>query len=279
MLIAAVAWSELTPASRVRVGQLLQLNPDYAEWTQGLPASEKARIAFLKASTWPDVIRSAPGYRNDSIAASGPLATQNLGYADHLVHPYWHYRDEPLSADSAAGSPPETPNAGTQIEAFTATLRSAAPDEVKSYDLVWLEHLVGDVHQPLHAVSRFSHDAPQGDHGGNLVSLCDAPGCRLGLHGYWDGALGSDPAPAAALAEAQALPRAPDALARIADDKVWLRESAAIARHTVYAAPIGPTLGPYHLTPDYETVAREVARGRAALAGRRLAALINANLK
>jgi hypothetical protein len=35
----------------------------------------------------------------------------------------------------------------------------------------------GDIHQPLHAVSRFTHELPQGDLGGNRVRLC-APPCR-----------------------------------------------------------------------------------------------------
>lgn len=37
------------------------------------------------------------------------------------------------------------------------TLGSLASDDVRSYDLVWLLHLVGDLHQPLHATSRFSN--------------------------------------------------------------------------------------------------------------------------
>jgi hypothetical protein len=279
MLIAAVAWRELKPAIRIRVGELLKLNPDYARWTQGVPDAEKAHIAFLQAATWPDVIRSAAGYQTDSIDASGPNASRNIGYADHLVHPYWHYFNGALSADGTPPHPVGTPNASTQIEAFTRALRSISSDDVKSYDLVWLEHLVGDVHQPLHAIDRTSRDAPNGDRGGGLVSLCSTPGCRLGLHGYWDGALGSNPTTAAAIADAEALPKAPDDQARIADDQRWLQESAIIAKNTVYAAPIGPGLGPYALTPAYEDVARQVARGRAALAGRRLAALLNRNLR
>jgi hypothetical protein len=279
MLIAAVAWAELTPAAKARVSQLLVRNPDYAAWTAGVPEPDKGRVAFLKASTWPDAIRSAPGYVRDDIATSGARATQNIGYADHLVHPYWHYRDEAFSPDGTPLPPPEAPNASTQIEAFTTALRSNASDDVKSYDLAWLEHLVGDVHQPLHAVSRFTKDAPQGDHGGNSVNLCAEPGCRSGLHGFWDGALGRSEDPASILAEAEGLPRAPDGVARIADDRVWLAESATLARNAVYAPPIGAGLGPYAPTPAYTDLARQVARGRAALAGRRLAALINANLR
>jgi hypothetical protein len=279
MLIAAVAWSELTPTAKARVSQLLTRNPDYGAWTAGVPEADKGRIAFLKASTWPDAIRSAPGYAKDDITTSGARASQNIGYADHLVHPYWHYRDEPFSTDGSALAPPETPNASTQIEAFTAALRSNASDDVKSYDLAWLEHLVGDVHQPLHAVSRFTHDAPAGDRGGNSVHLCDDRGCAYPLHSFWDAALGRSEDPASVVAEAAALPRAPDAQAHIADDRVWLEESAALARQVVYAAPIGPGVGPYTPTPAYIEKARRVSRDRAALAGRRLAALINANLR
>lgn len=279
MLIAAVAWSELTPVAKARVAQLLTRNPDYGAWTAGVPEADKGRVAFLKASTWPDAIRSAPGYAKDDITASGARASQNIGYADHLVHPYWHYRDEPFSADGSTLAPPETPNASTQIEAFTAALRSSASDDVKSYDLAWLEHLVGDVHQPLHAVSRFTHDAPAGDRGGNSVHLCDDRGCAYPLHSFWDGALGRSEDPASVIAEAAALPRAPDAKARIADDRIWLKESATLARKVVYAPPIGAGLGPYTLTPAYTSMAQQVSRERAALAGRRLAALINTNLR
>ena len=38
-------------------------------------------------------------------------------------------------------------NALTQFKALTATLTSSASDDVKSYDLVWLIHLVGDAHR------------------------------------------------------------------------------------------------------------------------------------
>jgi hypothetical protein len=40
-------------------------------------------------------------------------------------------------------------------------------DKLKSYDLPWLLHLVGDVHQPLHSTTRVSATKPDGDNGGN----------------------------------------------------------------------------------------------------------------
>ena len=46
-------------------------------------------------------------------------------------------------------------------------------------------HIVGDIHQPLHAVTKVSHNYPQGDRGGNLV-LLQKNRIAPNLHAYWD---------------------------------------------------------------------------------------------
>src|ERR1043166_6837010 len=76
------------------------------------------------------------------------------------------------------GPPPPpvpVPNAQTRITDFRAVLASDSPDLLKSYDLSWLLHLVGDVHQPLHCASLVSHAKPDGDSGGNGVKLSGTP--------------------------------------------------------------------------------------------------------
>ena len=62
------------------------------------------------------------------------------------------------------------PNVETETAVFRQTLSSNATSKLKSYDLVWLLHLVGDIHQPLHCTSRFTSTQPQGDSGGNDVT-------------------------------------------------------------------------------------------------------------
>ena len=47
----------------------------------------------------------------------------------------------------------------------------------------------------------------------------------------------------------------------------------------IYAGLIGPGAGPFNLTKDYEARALQTARERAALAGARLARLLNAVLR
>ena len=58
------------------------------------------------------------------------------------MHQYWHFVDVPYAA-GAPGQPPKTPNALTEIEKLSAAIATDETDDVKSYDVVWLEHLVG----------------------------------------------------------------------------------------------------------------------------------------
>src|SRR5262249_9322876 len=150
---------------------------------QGTNANLRPMMYFMIAATWPDQIKSEKGYANDP--STGPDAAENNGYTDHLQHRFWHFVDTPFSQDGSTLPAIPTPNAETQIAAVRAVLASGDPDAKKSYDLMWLLHLVGDVHQPLHAATRVSATDPQGDRGGNNVTLCKKP-CKDELHGFWD---------------------------------------------------------------------------------------------
>jgi hypothetical protein len=279
MQVAEIAWQHLTAASRARVSELLKLNPNYDTWIAKASVAKRPQVAFVMAATWPDFIKTARGYTNDTdTPPPGPTSSQNIGYSDHLQHRYWHFIDTPFSTDGTALVPPVAPNARTQIELFTAAISSHASDDIKSYDLVWLEHLVGDVHQPLHATSRFSADLPRGDRGGNAVALCARP-CKNELHAFWDKVLGTSKSPITAIKAADELAAPAAAKARIADDHVWITESFEAAKQFVYAPPVGPGAGPYTLDAAYKSQAKTEAKDRVELAGVRLANLINANLK
>ncbi|WP_421932391.1 S1/P1 nuclease [Phenylobacterium sp.] len=282
MVVAAIAWDQMTPAARAKASELLKLNPQYATWTASTPEPEKGHIAFLRAATWPDFIRTAPGYRDDKISA--PEASQEVGYAlDKLRHTYWHYKDLPFSPDGTPVQQPLAPNAETQIRAFTATLASSsASDDVKAYDLAWILHLVGDVHQPLHATSRYTSDLPNGDRGGNEVVVCRATATSCSetkgkpLHTFWDHALGESDRTDSAIAKARTMAKAPATKAAITDSAAWLNESLSVAKTAVYATPIKASHGPFTLTNAYEVKAGSYAERRVALAGARLARLLNA---
>lgn len=57
-----------------------------------------------------------------------------------------------------------------------------------SIDLRLLIHYVGDIHQPLHTVTRYTQDMPQGDRGGNSFPL-EKHGSVDELHALWDSAV------------------------------------------------------------------------------------------
>lgn len=281
MIVAAEAWAHLTPRTRADIGRLLRHNPMYATWIAGVPAANRDRVAFIQAATWPDDIKGASaGYTQDRV--TGPNARRNTGYDDCNRHGYWHYKDLPFSPDGTPLQAAPAPNAETQIGLFAATLGNAgASDELKSYDLVWLEHLTGDVHQPLHATSRYVATHPGGDGGGNDVLVCAAAGCKGSpLHSLWDHALGDSENVASVIAFAASLPDPDPAAAAILSPAVWLGESFDLARTQVYQPPIGGTLGPFTLTAAYRSNAAAIAARRVALAGVRLANLIeNAHLR
>lgn len=289
MVIAAAAYEKLTPAAKARAASLLKRNPQYGDWIAGAPADQRDQVAFVVAATWADWIKRDPGHTADGLGngehpdpSHAAEARQNIGYADTLQHRYWHFVDRPFSRDHTPTHPPDFVNAQTEIATLEAALADPAETEdIKSYDLVWLLHLVGDVHQPLHCVSRFDRAQPDGDQGGNLVLLSSASTPdQIKLHFLWDSLLGTENENyGAAIAEATKLEPAPAPLGRIADENVWIRESFEAARSAVYVPPVGPEGGPYRLTASYERHARALAVKRAALAGARLAHLLNGVLK
>jgi hypothetical protein len=290
-VVAFIAYQHLTPAAKTRVLALLKLNPMFKTWIKGLPANasaeRKTRRAFVEAATWPDVIKGLPNYVNDgpeggNFPPDSPTASQNIGYPDLNRHKYWHFVDVPFSDDGTPVRELPVPNALTQIELFIGALASpSTSDDIKSYDLVWLIHLVGDVHQPLHAAERFRKNNVDGDSGGNEVKLrCAGPvACASNLHSMWDGALGSSPDLATITAEGNALDARPvDPDPEAANPKAWIQQSSDLARSDVYKTTAGVALGNPVADIDaaYATRSRSIAETRAIIGARRLAALINA---
>jgi hypothetical protein len=291
MEVAAVAFNNLRSKARKRVAQLLKLNPRYSNWIVGAAAGDRDRAAFMRAATWADSIKSDPSYQADDQTAA--TASQNIGYADRLRHTYWHYVDQPFSPDNTPLTAAPAPNAATVIPMLQAALAAAdTSEDVKSYDLVWLLHLVGDIHQPLHCAARLDAADPRGDRGGNNVKItgnvqppiCDDPRyCPFGppadLHAFYDTIDGSGYAVAPVERAAAMLPRAGADKVVISDVVVWIQEGFDLARTAVYVPPIGVGDGPFAITPQYQAAAVKLGRARIVLAGRRLANVINQALE
>jgi len=288
MTVAYIAYKQLTPTTRDRVNALLKLNPKYSDWSAtvdkeapGASADDKNLMIFMIAATWADGIKrdstyTQDGSQNGNRPDGSPDPGKNTGYDDLLMHKYWHFIDTPFTIDGTALPAIPTPNAQERIALFRTVLSSSSADPLKSYDLTWLLHLVGDVHQPLHASTRVSSTDPNGDSGGNLVKL-SCTSCKL--HAFWDNLPGTNNDLKTVVKAARKLPAAEAALAAKSDEKDWIAESFMESQQTVYAAPIAAGNGPFTLTTAYKKNAGKLAKVRVELAGARLANLLNTELK
>src|SRR5205085_518645 len=147
-------------------------------------------------------------------------------------------------------------------------------------------HLVGDLHQPLHCVTRYTAEIqnthpragedPHGDRGGNLFAIEPVPFHRRPireLHAYWDelpdlNAAGRD---ASGLAQGIAGAWTPRKLAAELHQSGigrWAEEGRDEARSSVYTQEM---LAQHRVSPAYAKRAWDVAQRRLALAGYRLA--------
>lgn len=285
MAVAAVAYDRLTPQVRARADALVRLNPRFNIWQgmipHGTPAAARPKLLFMIAATWADQIKSdghiEDGTHNGNRPPTDGTAAQNIGYDDTAMHKYWHFIDLPFTQDGTHTLAPPVPNALTQINALRAVLSSNSTARLKSYDMVWLLHLVGDVHQPLHCAARFRQGDTDGDDGGNGVTVCD-PACNESLHKFWDDLLGTSENPVPARTLAQGLPAAPASAAANLNTSDWINEGLDLAKNNVYTLPIEAGGGPFHINNTYRNAARALARRRVALAGARLANILNSEL-
>jgi hypothetical protein len=265
LAVAYIAYNRLTPPVRARVDSIIRKHPDYVRWIKDVPAERRGLEAFMQAAAWADSIRGderfwEPGSSNKS-TPTPPLP----GFPDMEVHGNWHYRDLPLSVPGAPAPPPEVPNALLKMRQFVAAL-----DE--PYNLVWFLHLVGDTHQPLHAVSRFLKPGDTGDRGGNDV-LLDHP--AKNLHAFWDNVVSRDRDMAAIQTVAKGLLQAAPSGTAVSnlDFESWFLESFEVSVNVVYK------LEGSKITQEYDTRAIQVGRERVSLAGYRLAAVLNDRLQ
>jgi hypothetical protein len=278
-IIAAIAYDRLTPAVRARVDDLIRRHPDYGTLlTQDAPTEPRARAraAFEAAAVWPDLMRRDERFFDETRADVRP--TRSLaGFPNMGRHTIWHYIDIPYAPDGAPVQNQNPPNALTEIQRLLAEIGREQGSAIGPYDLPWIEHLAGDVHQPLHCVSRFLRSQPQGDAGGNRVIV--AP--NRTLHALWDDAAGQDVTDAYVnryAAEVTAQYPLPERISTSPQE--WVDEGFALAKQEVYTFGLetGSSDRPLALPAAYEENARRIARQRIAIAGYRLAAVLNGAL-
>jgi len=276
MVVARLAWQDLTAAERAKVVGYLKSHPHAVEFLkarrpENIPEDE---WVFLRAATWADWVRSHHAKEF------------NVGER--------HYINYPVKAPGSSVAAPEPDEkAENVVSGITNQFKvaTAGGDQAtRAVAITWLFHLVGDIHQPLHAVALFSDTFPQGDRGGNLSTVRIAGGGVVRLHSFWDGLLGSTVSRAETLKGALEVSKLGDGdqgLAKELSDHTtpasWAKESAAVATAVVYRngelKPANTTTRPKDAdiptTPDdYGAKAGEAARRRVYSAGKRLAEVL-----
>lgn len=280
MLVALLTYRQLPEVTRGKVKEIIRQHPHYELFlTQNRPSGlTPEEWAFVRAATWPDFVRGmehrAEFHRSRWHFINIPFVPP--GEAEHLTGPKFV---TPI------------PNVIFSIAECRDVLSESYPAPArKAIHLAWLEHLVGDVHQPLHCVTLVNRVYPNGDLGGNLLAVRTGSVVKR-LHGYWDDALGSDTEYASLLATVQEIEAAPE-LARSAlpqivehpDPAAWTEEGHLLAKQFAYLDGSLP-FADYKafetgmlpadqiplLPADYEAQARTLARQQAAIAAHRLA--------
>jgi hypothetical protein len=131
-------------------------------------------VLFMQAARWADDIRRDQQYHRAP----------------------WHYINWPFKPDGQPDSvqvkEPEPVNILIAMVENERIAKNHNDGEQKAIALAWLFHLVGEIHQPLHAAQLFTVDYPQGDRGGNEICVrVTQSGQPMDLHRFWDGVITS----------------------------------------------------------------------------------------
>jgi hypothetical protein len=281
-LIATLANARLNPQARQLVAELAQQMP-----SAGQPYNSTT------LACWMDDLR------NKDL----PLPQHGLFYT-------WHYIDIGLDpSDPAPAFQPGNDNeySGNVVQALKRAfivLEGGTDPYITSRAMAcaMTMHLVGDIHQPLHASTHYFETAGGWRHhdaGGNKTYVVNAPedDPKFNLHNFWDSAWrasfdqatgrvvldpryqeNGDPALIQALARQLAAPPAPAASLEPDFDR-WALESHQIARDFVYREITATeSKNACRLSSGYVARSNAIARERIVLAADRLAVLLNETL-
>ncbi len=260
--VGAIADALLDVQAKAAVAELLRSDRD----REGRPSGRKSLAAV---ADWADRIRGGPQDR-----------------------PRWHFDNRPLCGgdrDMRSWCPQDA-CATAEIGRMLAVLRDRnRPQSEREEALKWIVHLAADIHQPLHEVDYAA--------GGNRIRV-RLRGRRfrgahrrkhdkLSLHAFWDSrvvALALHPEgdwiPRASLQRLIRLARA-EAPQRVEEPpSAWGPESFALARTVALDLPGISCDGPpprrtITLSRSYVMRSESVAQAQLALAGARLAYLLN----
>lgn len=244
-VVARVAWALMTPAARATASLLLG----------------GGQTEFITAATWADEVRQ-----------------------DRPETYRWHFVNIPPGGRYDAARDCRSTEQGDCIIAAIARARAELVDPLRSAALKaesvkFLAHFVGDLHQPLHTID--AHDR-----GGNDVAVAALrpEGRATNLHAAWDtGLINLSMETEAARATRLVDDLKTQPVDASLDVVRWALDSRDVALRVVYRYPsftlAGPSREPVTLDDAYRAAAAAAIDLQLALAGARLAAILNVILR
>jgi hypothetical protein len=213
----------------------------------------------------------------------------------------WHYVDFPVGAGANPPEPPPPHALWGLDQAAVVLVNRENPAAERAIALAQVIHIVGDIHQPMHAADRR-------DRGGNEVGIMPlTPGGNgpANLHAFWDAAYRFDGVNGVVSELGSRLPRSawpkrvnePGWVAREASAFLelkqaltppgapgtrpwvaWAHETYAIACQSAWPAGAVPKGPPMTLSPEFVHEAHGIAQAQIVKAGVRLGDLLSALL-
>lgn len=273
-VVALIAFRELKPATRDAVVAALKQHVAFTQgdWPGRLEAGANADASLITlAAIFPDEARSPESPFHD---LSDPDA--------HFINlPFIPVRDDRNDPSIRVKDPNLGQNLPKAFRAHSHEIKSVSVSkEEQATSLSWIVHLVGDIHQPLHATAMYTKTFKSGDRGGNSIKLGSSLAHSVkekDLHAYWDGLPGEKHTFADADEKAKSLttafPRSTFNHLNATIDEI-ATETFGLARTVAYngLADVGKVLSDFPV--GYEADAQKTADRQVALAGYRLAEVL-----
>lgn len=280
-ITAYIAWQRMTPDVREKVLKILLEAPEdshigsyYMPYgSQNVDARKRDYFMFM--ATWADVVRDRK-FKN----RFDKYHRSNWHYDDI----FWTMKDGRIQDLPA---PEDGGQALTRIKEFVETIRGTASDSQKAIAIAWLQHLIGDIHQPLHTSARVTDREPKGDQGGNLFLLTPEGTPRdkqENLHWFWDSIVVRNMANKEDKCDVDFLePIARDFMKKYPFDKMrdrlvasdyaaWAKESLTLAQTDVFSSELKRFEMP---SEKYKKNGLKIAEERLTLAGYRMGEVFN----
>ena len=283
--IADIAWTKLTPTAKAKLAKILD-----AGETSFRVVGGDVRDAFRSSSNFCDYMKGNTNtiYEDIIPGMNSRFNANVLSIGKEGIRcKTWHYYDVPIRF---SGKDPEVDpsNGGAALNLAISELTKLnkgglSDSKMACWWVYWINHVTGDLHQPLHCVSSYEYER-NGDAGGNKFKITSPDGDRpTNLHSFWDGGIGRaigedrekgknpnvEKVSERWTADSSLLPT-PDSVKDL-DPMSWIKAGARMADRVVYGnLKIGDRPDMQYLFQQSQT-----CRKQAVLAGLRLAAILN----